>query len=434
MNKDLIDQLPSNEQPVASKLNSLAGDMHLSPGFQWELETQLMQRAKTKSQPAQGWLPKLLPVMGWAILAVCAVFLLQWTILSLAPEVSPAARVTSAPEPSFETDLRQGNICRGPLAVGHGFSVFLTNPDKTGFIRLDQEKTIGEMRSFAWSPDGKQLAIVGNTMGRGNIHITNPDGEGIEYLLFSSEVGYLMDAAWSGDGKQFLMWSSQNNKLLYLLNVDGTGLVEKQLDMQILGTPQFTPGGESIVFYGADSVTAGLFEMTVNDLKTQLISAQVEDESGFAWSPDGSRLAYVEMDRDQGKARLVSEIAATGVKTTLTTLPIPHGSGSAVPESANLRWSAEGTLIVFEFGQYETDRGVYLAYADGTGLIKVADSAYAPAISADGRCLAYISDKQVFLVDLTTTFSTATPLLLGDLPGPAGSPDFRLDRLQWGQE
>ena len=31
------------------------------------------------------------------------------------------------------------------------------------------------------------------------------------------------------------MWSSQNNSGLYLMNADGTGLVEKQLNGQILG-------------------------------------------------------------------------------------------------------------------------------------------------------------------------------------------------------
>ena len=48
----------------------------------------------------------------------------------------------------------------------------------------------------------------------------------------------------------------------------------------------------------------------------------------------------------------------------------------------------------------ETDHSIYLAHADGVGLIKVADFAYAPSISADGRCLAYISEDQVFLMDL----------------------------------
>jgi Tol biopolymer transport system component len=99
-----------------------------------------------------------------------------------------------------------------------------------------------------------------------------------------------------------------------------------------------------------------------------------------------------------------------------------------------LSWSQDGTKLVFEFGRYATDRAIYLAYADGTGLVKVVDSAHAPTISTDGNCLAYISNNQVFLIDLTTvslTSSPVTPLLLADLPAPRGTPNFRLDKLQW---
>ena len=61
MNKDLLNQLPADEQPVASKLDSVAEDMQLSPTFQWELENQLMEAAKTKTKPVQGWHTKIIP-------------------------------------------------------------------------------------------------------------------------------------------------------------------------------------------------------------------------------------------------------------------------------------------------------------------------------------------------------------------------------------
>jgi Tol biopolymer transport system component len=434
MNKNLPNQIPADEQPIASKLDSLVEDMQLSPTFQWELETQLMDAAKIKTQPEQEWRTKIIPAMGWAILALGAVFLLNWSISSLAPDSLPGAGETSEPQISFEDNVRQGNICTGPLALAHGFAVFLTNQDKTGFVMLDEQNTIGELRSVAWSPDGKQLAIVGNTTGRGNIYFKDFAGDELEYLLYNSEIGYLMDAAWSRDGKQLLIWSSQNNTIMYLVNTDGTGLVEKQLDMQILATPQFAPDNESIIFYGANSSSDGLFEVMLDGLQTRMISDLVEDDSGFALSPDGSRLAYVEMDRELGEAHLVAQEIATGSKSVLATLPVPKGSGSSLPESANLSWSPDGKALAFEFGRYATDRVVYLAYADGTGLVKLVDSAYAPAISADGKCLAYISNKHVFLMDLSSrllTSSATTPFLLSELPAGRGIPNFDQDKLQW---
>jgi Tol biopolymer transport system component len=433
MNKDLLNQLPANEQPMASELNSIIDQMQLSPTFQWELETQLVEAANKKNQPAQRWLIEIFPAMGWAVLALCAVFLLNWTIRSLA-NISPAATESSEPEISFASSVRQGNACSDPLALAHNFQVYLTNEDKTGFVALDQQKSIGELRSFAWSPDGQQLAIVGNTTGQGNIAITD-FSKSLEYLLYSAEIGYLRDAVWSQDGKQLLLWSSQNNSAVYVTSADGTDPIERQLAVQILGRPQFAPGDESIVFYGANSSSAGLLEAKLDGSQTRLISALMEDASGFAFSPDGSRLAYMDMDRTSGGAVLmVQELETRAIIAMLGSLPIPKGSGASIPNAANLSWSQDGRFLVFEFGRNESDRAIYLAYADGTEFIKVADSAHAPAITADGKCLAYIRNDQVFLLNLTGISSTSpipTPVLLAELPAGRSAADFRLDKLGW---
>ncbi|HSL43504.1 MAG TPA: hypothetical protein VK897_08730 [Anaerolineales bacterium] len=433
MNKDLLNQLPADEQPIASKLDSVAEDMKLSPSFQWKLENQLMDAYKTQTQPSQGWHTKMIPALGWAALAIGAIFLFNWAMRSQAPDVPPAAPATSVSEMSFEASVRQGNICAGPLALAHGFSAFITNEDKTSFVPLDTADSIGEVRSIAWSPDGKQLAVIGNTTGSGTIYITEPTGGQIEYILSGSEVGYLWDAAWSRDGRQLVIWSSPNNAL-YLLNSDGAGLVEKQVSVQILGKPQFAPDGKGVVFYGGDMTATGLFQFILADSQLTLINPSVEDESGFTFSPNGSRLAYIEYDRDDGEARLFTADTLTGERAILGILPIPKKSGSSLPESASLSWSVDGDFLMFEIGRNEEDRAVYLAFADGTGLIKVADAAHAPSISSDGRCLAYISNEQVFLIDLAGISATATiapPVLLADLPAGRSNADFKLDKLQW---
>jgi hypothetical protein len=89
-------------------------------------------------------------------------------------------------------------------------------------------------------------------------------------------------------------------------------------------------------------------------------------------------------------------------------------------------------MIAFEFGRGEADRAIYLANKDGSGLVKVVDSARAPAISSDGRCLAYITNKQVFLVNLAEIPSgNVEPVLLAALPTGRSIADFKLDKLQW---
>jgi Tol biopolymer transport system component len=433
MNNGLLNQIPADEQPVASQLAALVEDMQLSQTFEWELENQLMEKYQTKTGPLQpAWYTRIIPSLGWAIAALGAVLLLNWTLRSLVPGLQPAAGETPMPAMSFEESVRQGNICAGPLALAHNFSVSLTNEDKTGFVMLDGQTAIEEVRSFAWSPDGRRLAVVGNMAGGGNISVTD-FGKSLQYVISNSEVGYLRDAAWSRDGKQFVMWSSQNISTLFVVNADGKRLIELQLDAQIFGTPQFAPDGKSILFYGVDSSQSdGLLQSMVDGSGTRMISDLVEDASSFAWSPDGARLAYIEMDRELVKARLIAEDFAAGSKVVLATLPILK-SGYSLPDSANLSWSPDGKSLIFDLGRGASDRAVYLAHADGTGLVKLAHAAHAPTISVDGRCVAYISEKQVFVLELadTSVSSTATPVFLADLPpghGIAGSP---LDKLQW---
>ena len=432
MNKDFLNHVPAEEQPVAVKLQTLREEMQPSQAFQWDLENRLMEKATTP--PTRSLFSKILVPAAWTIAAIGGVILLNRIIGSSVPQPSPATGPTVTQEVSFAASVRTGAICTGPLAVGHGFAVFLTNPEKTELAAVDAGDPRGELRSFDWSANGEQLAIISNSPEGGNIYLTDPTGTSPQPILPNGEVGYLMDGAWSRDGSQFVLWSSQNNTILYLVNAAGTGLVEKQLNMYILGTPQFVLDGESVILFGADAASAGLFELSLRNLETRIISSQVEDESGFSLSPDGSRLAYIEMDRNIGEARLIVEEIASGGKTVLGALPIPAGSGSSIPESANLSWSTDGNMIVFDFGRNAADDVIYLAYVDGTELVKLVDSAYAPTISADGKCLAYISDNQVFLMDLTSisvNSTTISPLFLANLPAGRGIPNFKQDKLQW---
>ncbi len=434
MNKEIFDQLPADEQVVAAKLNSTADNMEVPQDFQWKLETQLMDAYQNKSQSATGWFAKLVAPAAWTIAAVLGFFLFNWAIRSLAPsEQAPGSSSTEISPTTFESNVRQGNICEGPLALAHGYSVFLSNEEKTEFVDLDPQRTIGELRSLSWSSSGEQLALVGNTTGTGNVYLTDSAGGQLKPVLPNSELGYLMDVAWSRDGKQLLTWSSQN-QTVYLISTDGKGLIESEFTLQLFATPQFTPDGSSMYFYGsAAGYTSGLFEFKFDDREMILVSSLVEDDTAFAWSPDGSLLAYIEMDRGLGEARLM-KIGGNPSVQTLATMPIPKGSGSSIPGVANLSWSKDGTKLIFEFGRNASDHAIYLAYGDGSGLIKLVESAHAPTISSDGNCLAYISDKQAFLLDLTNVSLTSAlpaPIVLTDLPVGRSVPDFRLDKLQW---
>lgn len=435
MNKEIFDQLPDGERSVAEKIISVSENMKVPQSFEWNLESDIMDIYQKKLQPRKGWFSKIVTPMAWAVIAVIGLFLLNWTLRSLVPadQLTPATPITKVPFETFENNVRQGNICEGSLALAHGFQVSLTNEDKTAFLPVDTEDTLGEARSFTWSTNGKRLAVVGNTTGSGAIYIMDLDNGVSGQFLSAAESGYLRDADWSSNGSQMVLWSSQNMTTLYILNSLGHGMIEEKMDVQIVGTPRFAPNGRHIVFYGANATSSGLFLVTQEDFKPRLLPFSKQGASSFAFSPDGSLIAYMEYERDKGEASLTTQNLTKGKYRLLGTLSIPNGSGASVPETVNLSWSQDGTKLVFEFGWNATDRAIYIAYADGSGLVKVIESAHAPTISSDGRCLAYIKNKQVFILDLseiTPTSNSAKPFPLVDLPSGKAT-DFRLDKLQW---
>jgi len=436
MNKALFDQLPADEQPIAVKLNTVSENMKVPQAFQWTLESQLMDAYQNKSKLKDGWFSKLIVSVAWTLAAVLGIVLLNWVFRSLVPpeQITPGISTTEVPEETFESKVRQGTICDGPLAMEHGFAVSLTNQDKTGFIPLDEDKNIGELRSMVWSANGDRLAILANTTGNGNIYITDSSGMPLQPVLANSELGYVLYFDWSRDGRQFLAWSLDHQNSIFVFNADGSGLVKKKLNVQLIGAPHFYPDSSSIVFIGATPTSSGLFELMLTDSEAILINSLVMSDNGYAFSADGSHLAYMEYDRDLGEARLISEDLTTRELVALGTLPIPKGSGTALPETAHLSWSQNGEKLVFEFGTNAIDRAIYVANANGSGMVKIIESAHAPAISADGNCLAYISNKQVFILDSSEsslTSNSATYFLLADLPTGRGTTDIRLDTLHW---
>ena len=119
MNRDLLNQLPADEQPAASKLDSVAADMKISPDFQWDLESQLMDEYKTRARSAPGWQLKILPALGWAIVAIGAIVLMNWTLRSPTPEMPPAAPSARIRLTSYMNELQYGVAWRFSQGCRH---------------------------------------------------------------------------------------------------------------------------------------------------------------------------------------------------------------------------------------------------------------------------------------------------------------------------
>jgi LysM repeat protein len=161
MNKDFLNQIPDDEQSVAQKLQSVAEDIQVPATFQANLETRLRDTHDEKFKPKTGWQAKILPTLGWAILVVGAVFLLNWAISSLMPRQVPATDGTLNPE--LPTESVPGPVIEEPLPTPsgeeydwRGMKLYLDasmpeTPAQVGLYeaQLDRRATLDSARALA---------------------------------------------------------------------------------------------------------------------------------------------------------------------------------------------------------------------------------------------------------------------------------------------
>ena len=107
-----------------------------------------MEAYSSQKRNEQSLFMKFLAPAAWAIAAVIIMLALSWMLRTWSPVIRPAAIPTETQAISFETGVREGDICKGPLAAAHGFDVFLTNSNKTAFVSIDPEKSVGGRQSI----------------------------------------------------------------------------------------------------------------------------------------------------------------------------------------------------------------------------------------------------------------------------------------------
>tara|TARA_Y100000588_G_scaffold286477_1_gene304361 strand:+ start:142 stop:630 length:489 start_codon:yes stop_codon:yes gene_type:complete len=104
--------------------------------------------------------------------------------------------------------------------VSGDWGLHLIDPDVTGQVQL-----VGGLRSqpsYAWSPDGRQIAYAGNE----GIYTMSADGSGQALLI--EALGAHSRLVWAPNGEQiaFVVRDAVNRSIsdVYVVNVDGTNL------------------------------------------------------------------------------------------------------------------------------------------------------------------------------------------------------------------
>ena len=300
-------------------------------------------------------------------------------------------------------------------------SIWMVNWEGTQDLRLSYGP---ESDSFPrWSPDGKYLAFISSRPAEGKPQIWILDRRGGEARQLTNVKQEISAYEWAPDSKTLLLQMSEAED----------AEADNPRNSLATPTPAKTPKPIVIDRYHFKSDIEGyltaasrshLYLFTVDTKKLQPLTTDRNfEESDAAWSPDGTRIAFVsnhEKDPDQSGTNDVYVIDAHAGAT-----PRKIVSGFT-PSRQRLAWSPDGKSIAYlqgfepKYNAYNQDR---LAVADATGgsgrllTEKLDRGVSSPEFSADGSSLEFLvnDDRSEYPARLPLTGGSLERLVPGNL-------------------
>jgi TolB protein len=222
------------------------------------------------------------------------------------------------------------------------------------------------------SPDGTKFvfAVSQTELGTGkpqnDLFIVNRDGMNVRRLTTAD--GMEDSPMWSPDGTKILFHATdeQSGPDLWVVNVDGTGLVNLTAglpaDITDKREPSWSADGSRIAFIAARNGQHKVWTMNANGSN----AAQLTTDAGFdaspAWSPAGDRIAF---------SRYNAATPAMGEDIMI--VPVAGGAPvrlALVGDQRTPAWSPDGHYIAVS-GTTVTGQGIgqiYTMRPDGGGL------------------------------------------------------------------
>ena len=228
-------------------------------------------------------------------------------------------------------------------------------------------------------PAGR-IVFQSDRTGNSDIYVVNADGTGLVNLTNGSGSNRL--PRWSPDGTRIVFTSGDH---IFVMNADGSDRRALTSDDSRNGSPVWSPDGSRIAF---DSDRGGDWDIYAIGIDstglTQLVRLPGEQWTP-SWSADGSRIAFV-WELDGGSREIyVADLGGEDI-TQLTAL----GAFSFRPA-----WSPDGRRIAF-YSEHDGDREIMVVNSDGTGLVQLTnndDSDWHPRWSPDGHFITFTSNR-----------------------------------------
>ena len=260
----------------------------------------------------------------------------------------------------------QGRIAYASLRNSRfGLDIYVLDVAKGSSKRLTRAR--GADDAPAWSPDGQKIAYENaSPVGAGRqIYVMSATGDGARPITNAADHGSdNTHPSWSPDGTRLLFASSLpggSGVDVYSIPADGSGPAVNLTNEPTLYNlePAWAPdaGGGVKFAYTTNRGGAGLDVWVYDDSKTPALTQLTTGGARMpAWSPDGTKLAYVAQVNGFFDVFVVSA-DGTGSPTNLTNTAAAH--------EQQPHWSPDGSKITFVSSR-DGNNELYLVNADGT--------------------------------------------------------------------
>jgi TolB protein len=240
------------------------------------------------------------------------------------------------------------------------------------------------------SPYMGKILFSSDRDGNYEIYLMNPDGTGLVNLTKNPGADYT--PRWSQDRSQIVFVSERDgDPEIYVMNPDGSNQRRVTHDKGRDLYPDFSPDGKRLTFtsdrsgnqdiYVADFDGKDLSHLTDLTEKVQTKDGKPADDAVSVWSPAGDKLLFVS-DRDGNNELYLMNPDGSGV-ANLTHHPKNDFGGT---------WSYDGTQIAFTSDRDSDANEIYIMNRDGSGVHRMtsdAASKFWPVFSRDGKRLLY---------------------------------------------